>query len=97
MADHKLAASTTQWPSPHVIFALVKRRAQLSGEIEAAHEGLRKIFSESRSPLFRIMLCICLQNWVLSPFFVIPAQAAIGFTQLSFPPCGEGGYPALAG
>jgi hypothetical protein len=55
MADHKLAASTTQWPSPHVIFALVKRRAQLSGEIEAAHEGLRKIFSENRRPLFRIM------------------------------------------
>ncbi len=28
---------------------------------------------------------------------VIPAKAAIGFTQFILPPCGEGVYPALAG
>ena len=28
---------------PHVIIALGKRRAELAGQIEAAHEGLRKM------------------------------------------------------
>ncbi len=31
---------------PHVIAALVKRRAELAGQIEAAHEGLRKMIMD---------------------------------------------------
>ena len=37
------AAEGSKMADPHVITALVKRRAELAGKIEAAHEGLRKM------------------------------------------------------